>query len=41
MLISKIPCRQVGKTTTTQVGMYAGKLVVSQERLEKGRQVSR
>ena len=41
MLISLIPCRQVGKTIIRQVGMYAGKLVVSQERLEKGGQVSR
>ena len=41
MLISRIPCRQVGKTIIRQVGRYAGKLALRQERLEKGRQVSR
>ena len=41
MLISRIPCRQVDKTTLRQVGRYAGKLALRQKRLEKGRQVSR
>ena len=41
MLINRIPYVQVGQTKGRPVARYAGKLACKQERLEKGRQVSR
>ena len=41
MLINMIAYRQVGNTKVRQVSRYADKLALSQNRMEKDRQVSR